>query len=226
MLSVAYAHLLSAEVQGIGLSNPISMAGIQWRRMRLSRFRDVYVAQAPLIGRLDPKFFLAGVLKFRLSLDIARDAGYSACSLTSPALVSFPGHSLMWWEANRQALDFLDHPPLADAMLNDAAVGMSVNDRVPDRSELDSNARVRGDSIQLTCGEIPNPKPNPYDEFFLERVLAEKPSCASVQTFRTSDAAEDLNRRIFLGGLLLSAAVAMLLEALFTGRTETALVRT
>jgi hypothetical protein len=187
--------------------------------MNLSRFRDVYVARAPLLGRLDPRLFAGSVLHFRLSLDIARDAGYSACTLTSPAVVDLPD-DLMWLEASQQAQAFLHHPRLSDHLLNDAIVGMSVKDRVPGRSELDSNAIVRGDSLRLTCGEIPNPRPNRNDEFFLERTLAEKPSCASVQTFQTSDAAEDLNRRIFLGGLLLSAAVAMLLEALITGRTE------
>lgn len=187
--------------------------------MTLSRFRDVYIARAPLVGRLDPSLFAGGVLHFRLALDIARDAGYSACTLTSPAVVHLP-NDLEWLEASLQARAFLHQPDLSDHLLNDAIVGMSVKGRVPARSELDSNAIVRGDSLQLTCGEMPNPRPNRYDEFFLERTLAEKPSCASVQVFRASDAAEDLNRRIFLGGLLFSAAVAMLLEAIFTGRTE------
>jgi hypothetical protein len=86
---------------------------------------------------------------------------------------------------------------------------------------------VHSDSLEMSCSyELPNSPEQgarlEEDPFYVQRYLAEKSSCASVQTFRASDSAGELNRRVFLAGLLLSAAAAMILEALATGRTEEA----
>jgi hypothetical protein len=119
----------------------------------------------------------------------------------------------------RQEWPGLRHRGFPQHLVDDAIVEMSAKDRAPDQGEIDSSAAAHGRSVMLTCGEIPNPKPSTQDDFFLERKAAKRPSCASTATFRKSDEDEDLNRRIFLGGLLLSTAIAMLLEAFVTGRT-------
>jgi hypothetical protein len=162
---------------------------------------------------------------FRLHLETSKAAGYSSCYLTSPALVEYPGLDEHWEHAAnvggiyfiRQGRRHLDYGPVTDAFVN-----MKVPGQRPDRSELDGGGFVRGDSVQLTCaGEIPRGRvKTEEDAFYIQRTVARQPSCASIQTFRASDATEDLNRRLFLAGVVLSAAVAILLEALAIGKTS------
>jgi hypothetical protein len=226
VLSVAGARVLDAEIKGI--SNLRSWRGSIWRPMAVARSHEAYVAQAPLFGRLEPNLLGSRAMLFRLSLEATRGAGYAACSMTSPALFGLPGDDALWDLAETRGKAFMyrregvrmSRPPLTDAI-----VRMSVPGRTPDRSELDAGAVVHGGSVLLTCEDGFNhflPREAREDEFFYLRTLAAEPSCASVQTFRTSDSSEDLNRRLFLAGLLLSAAVAMLLEAVALGRTEPA----
>jgi hypothetical protein len=224
VLSVVGAHLLGAEVKGIpGLR---SLVGYRWRPMTVSRFQGASVAHAPLRGRLEPRLLSARVLLFRLSLDATRGAGYAACSMTSPALFGLPGDNAVGDLASLSGEAFLrKRARLAYAPLTDAIVHMSVPGRIPDRSELDANAIVHGDSLLLTCddGFVHHLSPAAReDEYFYMRTLAVEPSCASVQSFRASDAVESLSLRLFLAGVLLGAAVTILLEALAIGRTEPA----
>jgi hypothetical protein len=105
-----------------------------------------------------------------------------------------------------------------------AIVWMAVPHRVPDRSTLDAGARVRRNRVLVTCsGIVPTPiGEQRHDPYFYERTLQEESSCASVQTFRASDAADTLNLRIFVAGILVSAAIGILLEAFVTGKIDRA----
>jgi hypothetical protein len=219
-LGVANADVLGAEVKGIQMLRPSHVE--YWRPMKVSRFRGTYVIDGTLNGHVERNLISPRVLVFRLFLDVTRSAGYSACYMTSPALFGLVGHGL-WQSASADGeAYFRRRVPAAYAPLRDAIVHMSVPGRLPDRTVLDANAIVRGDSLQLTCnGSLPvSRKRLEEDEYYYARALAEQPSCASVQTFRAGDAAEDLNRRLFLAGFLFSAAFTMLLEALATGRTD------
>lgn len=219
-LAVANARVIAAEVKGIQLLRASPME--RWRPMKVSRFHGTYVVHGHLNGYIERGLLSPRVLIFRLFLDVTRSAGYSACYMTSPALFGLVGNTL-WQRASTDGEEyFRRRVRVAYAPLRDAIVHMSVPDRLPDRTALDANARVRGDSLQLTCrGSLPVARKRvEEDEYYHALALAEEPSCASVQTFRGGDASEDLNRRLFLAGFLFSAAFGMLLEALATGQTN------
>jgi hypothetical protein len=101
---------------------------------------------------------------------------------------------------------------------------MSVQNEQPDRTVINSGAHVQHRDTVLTCTDISPEASRIYrnDPFFGTRNLyAGEAACASTQTFRSSDASESLNRRVFFAGILISAAVGILLEALITGRLDT-----
>jgi hypothetical protein len=196
---------------------------LRWRPMRLARFRHGYVATAKIPrgwhSEGEDRTFL------RFSVAASGGAGYGSCYLTSPALFEYPGEDQRWYTAQsltniylrqRRLPRRLEYAPLTDAILYMSAAG-----KTPDRAATDAGALVRGDSLLLTCsGEVPDrPRRERADAFYYERILLGESSCASVQTFRASDAVESSNLRLFFAGVLLSAAVAMLLEAVVTGRT-------
>lgn len=219
-LAVANARVLGAEVKGIQLLRRGRLE--RWRPMKVSRFHGTYVVHGRLNGYIERNLLSPRVLIFRLFLDLTRRAGYSACYMTSPALFGLAGN-MLWQRASADGEEyFRRRTRVAYWPLRDAIVHMSVPGRLPDRTVLDANARVRGDSLQLTCrGSLPvSRKRVEEDEYYHALALAEEPSCASVQTFRAGDASEDLNRRLFLAGFLFSAAFGMLLEALATGQTD------
>jgi len=88
-------------------------------------------------------------------------------------------------------------------------------------------AQVRRSRILVTCTDVlPNPTRRfVHDPYFYWRMLLDESSCASVQTFRASNAQDKLNLRLFIAGILVSAAVAILLESLLTGKMEPRLDR-
>ncbi|MGN6557011.1 MAG: hypothetical protein ACTHLH_03250 [Solirubrobacterales bacterium] len=223
-LGVAGAEVMSAEIGRPLESGSPRKDRFKWRPMDLRPFRHIYVANVSI-----PKRWVArngATIYFRLRVSAASQAGYGACYLTSPSLVEYPGADPRW-NAAQSLLDiFLQNrgkwSQLEYAPLNDAILSMAVHGKLPDRSAIDAGALVRGDSLLLTCsGEIPDePHRLEEDAFHYERVLVGESSCASVQTFRASDAADSLNLRLFFAGVLLSAAVGMLLEAGVTGTTK------
>ncbi len=225
LLSIANAQVLNAQIAAFPLhpTRP-GWESARWRPMTISRFRGVYIVEG--LTRTPSVFFNNDSIYFRLTINASRSAGYSACYLTSPGLVEYPGASQTWDKAAQLAEIYQERRHFTRtfeyAPLNDAIVRMAVPGELPDRTALDAHAVVRSDSLQLTCSaEVPDdPHLLESDYFSYERILATESNCASVQTYREPGAADDLNRRLFLAGVLLSAAVAMLIEAVATGRTE------
>ncbi|MGN6588305.1 MAG: hypothetical protein ACTHKT_12695 [Solirubrobacterales bacterium] len=216
VLSVAGAHVYGAEVKGILTLR----AGPEprWRRAPISRRGGGYAIQARLRNRIEPDLWVGRVLLFRFRVDAGREVGHESCSITSPALFGSAGENQLWYQAGAAGEVLLrKRGPVIKPVMDDAIVQMAVPDRVPDRSELDAGAKVHGASLLLTCEDgfahFP-PRTAREDDFFTMRTLAEQPSCAGVQTFRAPDAPEDLNRRLFLAGALISTAVALLLASI------------
>lgn len=217
VLSVAGRDVLSAEV-----TEKFGRLGdaYGWRPMRLARFRTAFIAEGRLRAPSEAYFF-------RLRLNAAESAGYSSCYVTSPSLFGLTGANAEWDLANQmgeihRSQSAPDPKPLAYSPVKDAILQMSAPGMLPDRGSLDAGAIVRSDGLQVTCtGLIPQrPAAAEGDEFFYERTLAEQSSCASVQTFRAGDIDAELNRRLFLAGVLLSIAVGLLFEAVVSGRVE------
>jgi hypothetical protein len=190
--------------------------------MRLVRFRGVELAEAPV------RFDESGSASFRIRLLATRSAGFGSCYETSPDAFEYPGaDTTAWDEANNEGEIYFHDParsprPMLDyAPLTDAIMRMSVHGESPNRGSLDAGGVVANNLVQLTCtGIVPLPSAAyRRDAFYYERALVAQSNCSSVQTFQADNATTDLNLRVFAAGILLSAAIAMLLEALATGQT-------
>ncbi len=225
-LSVAGVDIASAEMRD-GSDGALAPTA-PWRSMSLKR-----IPTNGLPG-VQPVTVLSGNVKgwdqtfgpsFRLHVIQHDSAGYRVCYVTSPALFEYAGDSTYWsaaqelgqmWFDNNTSFR-VDYAPLTDAIVRMAVAGM-----LPDRGSLDAGAIVQRRTALLTCtADVPvDASADPSKSFEPWRQLATASNCASIQRFVASDAANDLNRRIFVAGLLASAAVGMLLEALVLGRTE------
>jgi hypothetical protein len=215
LLGVANAHVYSGEIR--------VPAAERWHPMRVIRFRNIYV----LDGHVRHWDTDERSVQFRFQLAVSRPAGYESCDLTSPALFEFQGAEPAWGQASQAPIYFQElHPEketrLHEWPLDDAIIWMGVPHRSPDRTVLDAGAQVRRNRILVTCtGVSPNPSGDQVrDPFYYRRTLTEESSCASVQTFRAAAASDSLNRRIFIAGILFSAAVGILLEAFITGTID------
>ncbi len=144
-LAVDNARVLGAEVKGIQQLRPRPVE--RWRPMKVSQFRGTYVIHGTLNGRLERNLLSPRVLLFRLYLDVTRSAGYSACYMTSPALFGLSGSRLWQSASDGGKAYFRRRAKIAYPPLRDAIVQMSVPGQLPDRTVLDANAIVRGDSL-------------------------------------------------------------------------------
>jgi hypothetical protein len=233
-LFVSGARLESARVGEDTDPEEVSAGeSIRWRRLRTRHIKGTAasikagIEAATVVWGPIPQgrgFSYAPVVFFDLAVNASRGAGYSACYLTSPRLFdvaegrrtyqSLSGEGMLFdelYESDRH---------LEYEQFDDGIVHMSVPGEPPDRSALDAGAVVRGDSLLLACGtELPrDPGLERSDRFYAARASAQQSSCGSVQTFRASGAADDLARRVFFGGILLSAALGLLLAPLVSAK--------
>jgi hypothetical protein len=194
-----------------------------WRIVHFAHQEDTYVAEDILTHGLPE----SEEAQFRLTFFGSRSAGYEACYLTSPALFDFSSHEESELDTRLTGERYLDehrrHNGIHGNPLADAIVRMSVLDQQPDRTVLDAGAHVENGEAVLTCTSISPETPPIYrrDPFYGERMLFGQSSCAGIQTFRSSDASDNLNRRVFFAGILISAAVGILLEVFLTGTLDT-----
>lgn len=212
VLGIAGVKVLRAEVRDFTRS--------RWRRVSIRPFEGVSI----LDSRVDGSELGEARVRFRLSLDAVTPAGFEACSTISPAVLEYQGGEPQFERATAAIGYVYDrHLYEVDAFeVNDALAWMSVEGHQPDRGLLDHNSRVVGGEVLVTCtssspiAPASGPYGDPYAGF---RQALEESSCGSVQTFRRAGAAETLSERVFFAGVLISAGVALLLEALLLGRT-------
>jgi hypothetical protein len=194
-----------------------------WRIVTFALKEDTYIAEDTLTHGLPE----GEEAEFRLTFLGSRSAGYKACYLTSPALFDFPAHEEIELDARLTGERYLDERHRLNGILGDpltdAIVRMSVLNQQPDRAVLDSGAQIQHGEAVLTCTSISPETPQIYrsDPFYANRMLFGESSCASIQTFRSSDASDSLNRRVFFAGILISAAVGILLEVFLTAKLDT-----
>jgi hypothetical protein len=149
---------------------------------------------------------------------IGTSAGYGACYATTPQLFEPSTVNTAWEAAHRTSERYLGTHNLTSfdpGTLVAAVVDVSVAHEVPDRGALDANGVIAEQAVRVACSSSPAEKQetNPAATTLLS---ATRSNCGSTQTFRSSNAAAILNGRVFGAGLALSAAVAILLEAVFS----------
>jgi len=215
VLGIAGIHVLRAEIRGPEYRN--------WREVPIARYDGTTIAE----GHVARWRYADEEVGFRLTLMASHPAGFRSCYETSPALFQFKGEDTQAWvNASSNTEIYLrerhKHGRLAGESLTDAAMQMSVTGQEADRSALDASAQVHHGNATLNCTALLPESPPEFrdDPYFYTRTLRGESSCASVQTFRATDAADSLNRRVFFGGILISAAVGILLEVFLTGKLD------
>ncbi len=195
----------------------------RWRRVSITPFEGISI----LDSRVDGSSLGLADVRFRLSLDEVSSAGFEACSTTSPAVLEYQGGEPEFERATN-AITYLYEHHISGAgdveafNVDDALVWMSVKDHQPDRGLLDHGSRVVAGRVLVTCtstSPIVSSFGSGGDPFASFRQSLEESSCGSVQTFRRAGAVETLNEHIFFAGILISAGVALLFEALLMGET-------
>ncbi len=215
VIGIAGIHVLRAEIRGPEYAT--------WREVPIARYNGTTIAE----GHVARWRYADEGVEFRLTLMASKPAGFRSCYVASPALFEFKGEDTQAWvSASSNTEIYLrehrKHGRLAGASLTDAAVRMSVAGQEPDRAALDASAQLHHGDATLSCTALLPESPPEFreDPYFYTRTLRGESSCASVQTFRATDAADSLNRRVFFGGILISAAVSILLEVFLTGKLD------
>jgi hypothetical protein len=162
-------------------------------------------------------------LELSMTAKIARRAGHLACYVASPQLQDYAAETTALDNMQNLGDGWLNKghhklPGVGCCIPNDSIVDSSVVGMEPDRAALDAGGIVTGRRIRVICGIGPDPGPSEKnDPWWAATALAVTSNCGAVQTFRALNANSDLNIRLFIAGALISAAAAILIEALAAG---------
>jgi hypothetical protein len=161
-------------------------------------------------------------LELSFSAKIARRAGHLSCYVASPELQEYAAETTALDNMQNLGDGWLDHghrlPGVGCCVPNDAIVDSTVNGMEPDRGALDADGIVVGRRVRVICGVGAAPAAGEKnDPWYDATTLARTSNCGAVQTFRARNASSDLNIRLFIAGALISAAAAMVIEALAAG---------
>ncbi len=162
-----------------------------------------------------------------MHVDVARRGSFGACYVDTPQLLEDSTDTESFAPAQDGAVDWAQKHAkpfeVMNALFPEAVITTRVNGMIPDRSSLVSDSVVRRNAVLAICdSRVPeaDSADTRADEFYYVLKTFAKRGCGELQRFQVIGAAEALNRRVFLGGLLLSTALAILLEAAFIGRVE------
>jgi hypothetical protein len=214
VLGVAGVKVLRAEVR--------DFESASWRRASIKPYQGISVVDS----RVDGSSLGQPDVRFRLSVASISPAGFEACSTTSPAILEYKGGEPQIERVTRawgylEQNQLLGNEGIHEFPVSDGLVWMSVEGHQPDRGLLDRSSNVVANRVLVTCTSATPTAPSipRQDPFSYYRQDLEESSCGSVQTFRAAGAPETLNERVFFAGILVSAGVTLLLEALLTGKT-------
>jgi len=166
----------------------------------------------------------AQTLELSMKARIATHAGHLACYVATPELEQYAANETAldnmqelgdhWMDETKHQLPGLGCCIAADGVADSAVAGMT-----PDRGALDAGGLVVGNRVRVICGiQTPDPTGSERDDpYYYWTALAATSNCGAVQTFRAPNAGSDLNVRLFIAGALISAAAAILIEALAVG---------
>jgi len=213
VLGIAGATVIGAEVRDFRRR--------RWRPIQVRPYHGIAVADGRVRGT---RGYGEPEVRFRLLLDAPAASGFEACSVASPALLEYQGGEKVFERAT-EVFGYLeghvDHDvERVEAFdVSDGLIWMKVAGHQPDRSMLTTGTGVRGNRVLVTCtsSRYSGSSRDPFSYF---RQAVEEPSCATVQTFRAAGAEETLSERIFFAGILISAGVALLIEALIGGGVD------
>lgn len=186
----------------------------------------LYSPRLPPFGRHIPRGDIStglGAFRFRLFVHGVQPSGYGSCELANPVLIEHPGESAVMAEAGTATGDLeFDRLPgevAHDRVIDDAVVWSSIPGKRPDPSTLGSNAQVRNGRVLAGCTEQLSGKFSNIDIYRGQRAFYERSTCGGVNRFEAFGSQDTLTRNAFFGGILISAALGLLLEVVVTGAT-------
>ncbi len=204
----------------------IALAGVQSRSATLSvagqpavQVRRIASKRLPkgttVMSQARLKWTGAGTVEIRMTLDgTSAEAGYAACYAVTPQLFGQAADSSAWTKAAAAAATVHDQ---FGAVPTQGVVETTVAGFTPAGSVANAEGVVVGDTVRLGCTAVDDPGAGD-DQRTAARRDDVRSNCASVQQLRSPDSVWKLNLRIFFSGLAFSAAIQLLLEAVF-GRT-------
>jgi hypothetical protein len=151
---------------------------------------------------------------------LASSAGYKTCFASSPQLFELAAVNDAWRRAAalaRTAGLRARGAVFLPTQLSSGIIDLTVAEKLPDPATLDADALIVAGGVRMTCSAAA-PIGGELDVGRTLRQLATRSNCGSTQLFRASSAATGLTWLTFFGGLVLSAAIAALLEAVFLER--------
>lgn len=158
----------------------------------------------------------SGAVRLRLTIHgSTRDAGFGSCYVNTPELFGDAANSIEWRAAEDEAGRTLSNGLGGMASVTSAVVDAAVTGFRPGAGTPDAQGIAVGDHVRLSC-TVRSPSPDPTDPAAAARISDTRSNCVSAQLLRDPSATTQLNLRVFGGGLLLAAAVSMLIEALLT----------
>jgi hypothetical protein len=218
ILGVEGTHVLSLETRDIDQAEPRLTE--PWHAVYMSHFDSARMVEIP--APFWPNSLERA--EFRLKIAAAHPAGFNSCYLTSPGIggpreevdsTSEPRLSSVvgeFIEAHHGNTENLDTP-----IALDAAIEMIVPGQEPEAALTDAAASAQPGAAVITCstheagGVTAEGEIDRFGEYLRNR--ARRP-CAGVQRFQSRNLQASLTRHTYLSGILLSAGMAMFIDAL------------
>lgn len=228
ILGVEGIRVLALETSGVNLNDPKLTQ--RWHSTPMPRTEQANVVEisAPFWpDSLEPA-------EFRLKVTAAHPAGFRSCYLTSPG-IGGPREGLgpdrepqISAAVEEFAVAHHSQENLLQQLTLDAVMEMIVPGQEPEAAVANANLAAQPGGTVTTCstrstrGLESDGEVDRFSEYLRNR--AGRP-CAGVQRFQSRDLQASLTKHVFISGLLLSAGMAMLLDALM-GATDAVISRT
>lgn len=219
LVAIAGVRVLHAEMDSVASIYSPDPKAPTWHTVPLFRHEGKYIVQSPIAHWTVSEV----TAKFRLKLMAAHTAGFGSCFVTSPTMASLGegvgGREEAWTDVGDNVPFYVEEHHLSEnlgrPLVLDAVVEMSVPHQEPDRSAVDAGAHVQRRRAILACTTHErSPPPEIEDQYYDYLTHLNERFCASVQTFRASNASAKLIERGFLSTILIAASVSLLLQAL------------
>jgi hypothetical protein len=216
LIATAGVRVLHAELNSVASIYPPDPREPTWRAVPLVHYEGSDI----VLGKIADWTVARVAAQFRLKLMAASTAGFDSCFVISPTVASF-GEELedeAWTDVSNVPFYVEGHrlnENLGHPLALDAAMEMSVPHQEPDRAALEAGARVQRKRAILACTTHERGPPSEIEDQYYDYLthLNER-FCASVETFRATNASVKLVERDFLSTILIAVAVSLLVQAL------------
>jgi hypothetical protein len=222
VIAIAEAHVYRLETRSI---NPYDQTKMySWLTIPLHVVSGAEVTKVPVAHWRGPD----EPAEFRLTLGAAQPASFESCHVMNPAIGDFyeSGNADEASPKTTYAIDeFLKgrhvSANLAEPLYLDAITESEVPVQEPEDAAGSARLTLHPRAAAISCTTFPAEahanESDPYSEVLSARTAR---PCESVQLFRSSSLQATLTEHVFIAGLLASAGITILIEALLTGVTD------